>query len=60
MHDAELFGKHRRVLPGHDPVAHYEFGVLRVGAASREQRGRLVEPGDAEVADRHPRAGPRR
>jgi hypothetical protein len=36
MHHAEVFGKHRRVLLDHDPVAHDEFGVLRVGAASRE------------------------
>ena len=29
-------------LPDCDPIAHVELGALRVGAASREQRGRLV------------------
>ena len=57
MHHAEVLGKHRRVLLDHDPVAHDEFGVLRVGAASREQRGRLVKPGDADVAEHHPAPG---
>ena len=42
VHDAEVLGDHRRVLPDPDPIARVELGALRVGAASREQRGRLV------------------
>src|ERR1700722_2289571 len=57
MHDAEVSGDCRRVLLDRDPVAHVEFRGLRVGAASSEQRGRLVDPGAADVADRHPAPG---